>query len=108
MDVLAAVGSLVISEGAMAPLVITTGNTPVEEPQPPPVVTPQDRQATDAVFTTHDQKNPYSVPATLLVVSASVATLKSIAIDEQKSANEQEEEEETPPPGQPRREKDAK
>lgn len=93
MDTLAAIGSLVISEGATAPLVITTGDTSLQEQRPHPDWTPADRQSSDAVFTTHQQETDYAVPATLLMVSASIATLKSIAIDEMKSANERKEEE---------------
>ena len=105
MDALAAIGSLVVSEGATAPLVLTT-NQAVEQLPPRPEVTAAERQTADAVFTTHQKSDPYAVPATLLVVSASVATLKSIAIDEQKREGEEEREEELPEPGEPRREKD--
>ena len=104
MDALAAVGSLVISEGATAPLVLTT-NQAVEQLPPRPDITVTERQTADAVFTTHEKSDPYAVPATLLVVSASVATLKSIAIDEQKRSEEQEREEELPEADERRREK---
>jgi hypothetical protein len=105
MDLLAAVGSLVVSEGATAPLVLTTQQASVEQLPPRPEVTAEERQSADAVFTTHHKSDPYAVPATLLVVSASVATLKSIAIDEQKKHGEPEREEVEPEPGEPRREK---
>jgi hypothetical protein len=106
MDALAAIGSLVISEGATAPVVLTTNQAAVHELPPRPEVTTADRQSADAVFTTHQKSDPYAVPATLLVVSASVATLKSVAIDEQKRADEQEENEQgVPDTGEPWREK---
>ena len=108
MDTFAAIGSLVISEGATAPLVLTTDQGAVQELRPPPDITPHDRQTADAVFTTHSTSDPYAVPATLLMVSASIATLKSIGIDETKAANEKESDEELPEPGEPRREKDSK
>jgi chorismate synthase len=104
MDTFAAIGSLVISEGATAPVVLTT-NQKIEQLPPRPEVTTVERQTADAVFTTHQKSDPYVVPATLLVVSASVATLKSIAIDEQKRSEEQKSVEEVPDLGEPGREK---
>jgi hypothetical protein len=106
MDAFAAIGSLVISEGATAPVVLTTQNAPVEELPQHAAYTDQERDSADAVFTTHPRESDFSMPATLMVVSASVAALKSIAIDERKSADEQGDEEQKPRPGLPKRDRE--
>ena len=90
---LAQLGALVVTEGATAPLIITTHEATGHELQPGPDFTPEDRLAADNVFTTQRNDTALSVPATLMLVGASVATLKSVAIDERKSYENEEEEE---------------
>src|SRR5262245_4533992 len=87
---LAQLGALLVTEGAAAPMIITTHDATGHELQPGPDFTPEDRLAADNVFTTQRNDSAPSIPATLLVVGASIATLKSIAIDEQKSHEHEE------------------
>ena len=92
MDELAEVGTLIVAEMTEEPMIVTTHEATGQELQPGPDFTSEDRLAADNVFTTQRKDSALSIPATLLMVGATVATLKSIAIDEQKS-HEQEEKE---------------
>jgi hypothetical protein len=94
VEELAELGALVVTEGAAAPLIITTHDATGHELVPGPEFTQEDRQVADNVFVTQETRPAMSIPATLLVVGASVATLKSIAIDEQKSHERRLDEEE--------------
>lgn len=98
MEELAALGGLVVSGGtsAVAPL-----HVPVYDHDVPaaPVYTQAEQSATDAVFEAAPapDEEPPPLPVAALVVSAAVANLKGIVLDEahrsEKEEQEQREEE---------------
>ncbi len=102
MDAMSALGSLIITEGATAPLIVAPpeqlGDVLVEGPAISPA-TPEQQRAVDTVFMSHaaqsasSEQNP-AVP--FFVITACASALKGVIIDEagrrlEKDATEEEE-----------------
>jgi hypothetical protein len=88
MDALAALGSLVVTDGNnAAALAASQVQAPAQQSEPPSIA--QERQAVDAVFTRMPPSSSESLPQTLLVATAGACALKGVVLDEKKEEEEE-------------------
>ncbi len=96
MDVLAAFGSLILTEGANAPVLVAAPSASSHTVQTlSTTLSPAERDAVDAVFTTEVTNKPALSPLMgVMVVAAGAAVLKGVVVDEMREEEDQPDSEE--------------
>ncbi len=90
MDALAAIGSLILTEGANAPVLVAAPSASSHVVQTMTTLSPAERNAVDTVFTMEVTHKPELSPLMgVMVVAAGAAALKGVAVDGMREEEDQ-------------------